>query len=103
MGRRQRRRVPRFVDGLDRLVQGGREVRLVEGEAGRGRQWTKAISRAFFGLGARQDWVYRGKGIKVGNAKEAIFWTPAGNGKYRVIYGDLSVRQADKKELPAAK
>ena len=62
----------------------------------------KAISRAFFRLGARQDWVYRGKGVKVGNAKQAVFWTPAGNGKYRVIYGDLSVRQADKKELPNA-
>jgi outer membrane lipoprotein-sorting protein len=61
----------------------------------------KAISRAFFRLGAKGGWVYRGKGVKVGSAKEAIFWSPAGNGKHRVIYGDLSVRQVDKKELPA--
>jgi outer membrane lipoprotein-sorting protein len=61
---------------------------------------TKAISRAFFRLGSKQDWVYRGKGVKLGNAKEAIFWTPARNGKYDVIYGDLSIRQVDKKDLP---
>ena len=61
---------------------------------------TKAISRAFFQLYGKQDWVYRGKGVKLGSAKEAVFWTPLGNGKYRVIYGNLSVRQADKKDLP---
>lgn len=59
-----------------------------------------AIGRAFFRLNAKQDWVYRGKDIKLGNAKAAIFWAPAKNGKYRVIYGDLSVRQADKQDLP---
>jgi hypothetical protein len=60
----------------------------------------KAISRAFFRLNANRDWVYRGKGIKFGNSKEAIFWSAARNGKYRAVYADLSIRQVDKKELP---
>jgi hypothetical protein len=60
----------------------------------------KAISTAFFRLNAKHDWFYRGKGIKLGNAREAIFWTPTKDGKYRAIYGDLSVREVDKKELP---
>ena len=60
----------------------------------------KAIGRAFFRLNSMQDWVYRGKGIKVGDAEEAVFWMPIGNDKYRVIYGDLSVREVGKKELP---
>ncbi len=61
---------------------------------------TKAISRAFSKLYAKQDWVYRGKGVKLGDAKSAIFWAPAADGKYRVIYGDLSTSQVDKSELP---
>jgi hypothetical protein len=61
---------------------------------------TKAISGAFFRLNAKQDWVYRGKGVKLGNSKQAIFWAPVKNGKYHVIYGDLSIRQVDKNELP---
>jgi outer membrane lipoprotein-sorting protein len=60
-----------------------------------------AISRAFFKLKAEQQyWVYRGKGVKRGDAKKAIFWSPAGKDKYRVIYGDLSVRLVSKKDLP---
>jgi outer membrane lipoprotein-sorting protein len=59
-----------------------------------------AIGRAFFNLNARQDWVYRGKGVKLGDAKTAVFWRPAAKGKYRVIYGDLSVREVEKKDLP---
>jgi outer membrane lipoprotein-sorting protein len=62
-----------------------------------------AISRAFFSLGGGQGWVYRGKGVKLGDKKAAVYWTPAGNGKYRVIYGDLTVRLVDKKELPSDK
>lgn len=65
-----------------------------------GNMLRNAIVRAFFRLNSRQDWVYRGKGVKLGNAEAAVFWSPAANGKYCVVYGDLSVRQVDKKELP---
>jgi hypothetical protein len=58
------------------------------------------IGRAFFSLNANQNWAYRGKGVKVGDAERAIFWKPSARGKYQVIYGDLSVREVEKKDLP---
>ncbi len=40
---------------------------------------------------------YAGKGVKLGAADKPIFWyRPKGAEKYRVIYADLSVRDADK-------
>ena len=59
-----------------------------------------AITRAFFRFNAKQDWIYRGKGVKLGDSKEPVFWTRGKHGKCRVIYGDLSIREADEKELP---
>jgi hypothetical protein len=59
-----------------------------------------ALSRALFKLGMQQDWTYRGKGVKRGDAKKAVFWSSVGKDKFRVIYGDLSVRQLSKEELP---
>jgi outer membrane lipoprotein-sorting protein len=44
---------------------------------------------------------YVGKGVKFGDADKAIFWyRPEGAKKYRVIYGDLSVREVSKENLP---
>ncbi|MHC4106266.1 MAG: anti-sigma factor family protein [Planctomycetota bacterium] len=44
---------------------------------------------------------YAGKGIKLGDADKAIFWyRPEGAEKYRVIYGDLSVKEVSKENLP---
>jgi hypothetical protein len=60
------------------------------------------IGQAFFALNAEQNWVYRGKGVNVGDAKRAVFWRPIGGGKYFVIYGDLSIRKLKKKDLPLA-
>jgi hypothetical protein len=40
---------------------------------------------------------YAGKGIKLGAADTPIFWyRPTDAEKYRVIYADLSVREADR-------
>jgi hypothetical protein len=58
------------------------------------------IGQAFFLLNSNEDWVYRGKGVKRGDAKKAVFWRPVGGGKHQVVYGDLSVRAVDKKDLP---
>ena len=42
------------------------------------------------------DWHYAGKGVWLGAAKRPIFWyRPQGSKTYRVIYADLSVRDAD--------
>ena len=44
-------------------------------------------------LKADSDWHYAGKDVKLGDADTAIFWyRPEGSETYRVIYGDLSVK-----------
>ncbi|MHC4537974.1 MAG: anti-sigma factor family protein [Planctomycetota bacterium] len=44
---------------------------------------------------------YAGKGVKLGDAEKAIFWyLPEGAEKYRVIYGDLSVKDVAPENLP---
>jgi hypothetical protein len=46
-------------------------------------------------------WIYAGKGVKLGDVNTAIFWyRPAGSQNYRVIYGDLSVKDAAEADLP---
>jgi hypothetical protein len=47
------------------------------------------------------EWHYAGKGVKLGNADKAIFWyQPKGSQTYRVIYGDLSVKDVAPEDLP---
>jgi len=44
---------------------------------------------------------YAGKGVKLGEADKAIFWyQPEGADTYRVIYGDLSVKDVSQENLP---
>jgi len=46
-------------------------------------------------------WYYRGKGVKLGEADKAIFWyRPKGSKTYRVIYGDLRVKDVARENLP---
>jgi hypothetical protein len=48
------------------------------------------------------EWRYAGKGVKLGDAATPIFWyQPKGSATYRVIYGDLSVRDAAQQPAPA--
>lgn len=47
------------------------------------------------------NWNYAGAGVKLGDAATAIFWyQPSGSDTYRVIYGDLSVKDIAEKDLP---
>jgi len=47
------------------------------------------------------NWRYAGEGVKFGDAGTAIFWyRPEGSQTYRVIYGDLSVREVAPEDLP---
>jgi len=47
------------------------------------------------------QWQYAGAGVKLGDANTAIFWyKPQGSQTYRVIYGDLSVRDVAPENLP---
>ena len=44
---------------------------------------------------------YAGKGVKLGDADKAIFWyRPEGSDTYRVIYGNLSVKDVSEENLP---
>lgn len=46
-------------------------------------------------------WGYAGKGVKLGDAATPIFWyQPKGSETYRVIYGDLSVKDIAPQDLP---
>ena len=47
------------------------------------------------------DWHYAGNGVKLGEADKAVFWyQPEGAETYRVIYGDLSVKDVSPENLP---
>lgn len=49
----------------------------------------------------RGSWHYQGKGVRLGDAATAICWyRPAGAADYRVVYGDLSVRDVPAEKLP---
>ena len=44
---------------------------------------------------------YAGQGVKLGDASKPVFWyQPEGSATYRVIYGDLSVKDISKENLP---
>jgi predicted anti-sigma-YlaC factor YlaD len=46
-------------------------------------------------------WHYAGNGVKLGEADKAIFWyQPKGSQTYRVIHGDLSVKDVSPENLP---
>lgn len=47
------------------------------------------------------QWHYAGSGVKLGDADKAIFWyQPKGSQTYRVIYGDLSIKDVAPENLP---
>ena len=47
------------------------------------------------------EWHYAGAGVKLGDAETAIVWyRPEGSETYRVIYGDLSVKDVAPENLP---
>jgi hypothetical protein len=52
-------------------------------------------------LESQGQWKYAGAGVKLGDANKAIFWyQPKGSATYRVIYGDLSVKDVAPENLP---
>ena len=59
-------------------------------------KFTKGLGFVFEQLPREADAHYGGKGVKLGAADKPIFWyRPKDAKQYRVIYGDLSVREAD--------
>ncbi len=52
-------------------------------------------------LESQGQWTYAGAGVKLGDASKAIFWyQPKDAATYRVIYGDLSVKDVAPENLP---
>ncbi|UCG57642.1 MAG: hypothetical protein JSU70_22595 [Phycisphaerales bacterium] len=52
-------------------------------------------------LPSESDWHYAGKDVKFGDANIPIFWyRPEGSNTYRVIYGDLTVKDVPPDGLP---
>jgi outer membrane lipoprotein-sorting protein len=52
-------------------------------------------------LPADSDWHYAGKDVKFGDANTPIFWyRPKGSKTYRIIYGDLNVKDVTPEKLP---
>ena len=52
-------------------------------------------------LESQGAWNYAGAGVKLGDADTVIFWyQPRGSQTYRVIYGDLSVKDVAAENLP---
>jgi len=52
-------------------------------------------------LPPESDWHYAGENVKFGDADTPIFWyQPEGSETYRVIYGDLSVKDVAPENLP---
>lgn len=52
-------------------------------------------------LPKESNWRYAGNGVKLGIADKPIFWyLPSGSSKYRVIYGDLNVKDVNEANLP---
>jgi outer membrane lipoprotein-sorting protein len=52
-------------------------------------------------LPAESNWRYAGENVKYGDAETPIFWYQAtGSHTYRVIYGDLSIRDIAPENLP---
>jgi outer membrane lipoprotein-sorting protein len=65
-------------------------------KASRGYQFVMMLTPA-------NNWRYTGKDVKLGDAATPVFWyKPTGSQTYRVIYGDLSVRDLAPEDVPIA-
>ncbi|MFH1719511.1 MAG: hypothetical protein ABIF19_19340 [Planctomycetota bacterium] len=63
-------------------------------------QMTRAIMFVMK-LPVESNWRYAGENVEYGDAETPIFWyQPAGSQTYRVIYGDLSVKDVAPENLP---
>lgn len=61
------------------------------------------IARAIVLIAQHGEAHYAGKGVKLGDAETAIFWfLPKDAETYKVIYGDLSIKDVAEEDLPEA-
>ena len=63
----------------------------------------ESLARMFMFLAQHPGARYVGAGVKFGDAAAPVFWyKPKDSETYRVIYGDLSIKEVAAKDLPAA-
>lgn len=59
------------------------------------------LSRFLMSLKPEQDWHYVGAGVPFGDANQPVCWyKPIGSETYRVVFGDLSVENMPRENLP---
>ena len=59
-----------------------------------------AITALLSGV-SKDDYAYLGEGKTVKETDAIIFWCKNKQGVYRAVYGDLSVKDISKEQLPA--
>jgi outer membrane lipoprotein-sorting protein len=116
--KRMRRSIPTEKDLLDALslwtnTTGGKfpsalnqKVVVTEFTMGEFRDKWHLFEKTIFGLmfphmNPVSDWHYAGKDVKFGDGDTAVFWyRPEGSETYRVIYGDLNIKDVAPENLP---
>ncbi len=79
------------------------EAKLAESVASaeEGTQKGMTLAQGMLFIMGLKDQHYAGNGVKLGDADKAIFWyQPEGSETWRVIYGDLSVKDVAPENLP---
>ena len=91
--------------GMEELMTQLPQIEAKLGEsvasAEEGTQKGMTLGKGMLFIMGLKDQHYAGNGVKLGEADTAIFWyQPQGSATYRVIYGDLSVKDAAEEDLP---
>ncbi len=91
--------------GMEEIMKQLPQIEAKLGEsvasAEEGTQKGMALGKGMLFIMGLKDHHYAGNGVKLGDADKAIFWyLPEGADTYRVIYGDLSVKDVTPENLP---
>ncbi len=90
--------VVKNITDIDRQVQKSAANKDEEVQMGMKLGRMLVFLRFFKGEG---KWHYAGSGVKLGEAERAIFWyKPKASQTWRVIYGDLNVKDVNEQDLP---
>ena len=89
------KRMPEFVQKLKQMSISDDEAAQMAMKVARGMLFHQMLDM-------RGDkWHYAGSGVKLGDAQKPIYWyQPQGSETYRVISGDLTVKDAAPDNLP---
>jgi len=98
-----------FMKDTMNFVKAGKDGKLEnqkfmkEFEKADGQKISLVITRAIVLVAQHGEAHYAGKGVKLGDAKTAIFWyRPKDSEAYKVIYGDLRIEDVAEEDLPQA-